>query len=153
MKHAVHLKNPSCHQFHLQNRQHNVDESRMQAYVANDTYLNHHRQKNDRKKERKNLAVLPLPLPLGPCPTPPAEATHDPASSERLKTIQCKQAARAGSARGGAGGGKMATSCFRALGTMHNRCVFFLVVNGNGCQTTWPAVLLHGVMMPSICLT
>ncbi len=52
-----------------------------------------------------------LPLPLGPCPTPPPEATHDPASSERLKTIQRKRAARKGGARGGgAGGGKMAAS-------------------------------------------
>ena len=59
------------------------------------------------QKERKNEPQKNTPgpvtftLPLGPCPTPPPEATHDPASSERLKTTQRKRAAREGGARGG----------------------------------------------------
>ena len=67
----------------------------------------HHRKKND-QKERKKPPSCPLACP---CPTPHPEATHDPASSERLKTIPRKRAAREGGARGGgAGDGKMAAS-------------------------------------------
>ena len=55
-------------------------------------------KKKTTKEKRKNRCPAPA---LGPCSTSPPEATHDPASSERFKTIQRKRAA--GGARWGGG--------------------------------------------------